>query len=91
MLHDQEEVLAVFDGMVVTTMRQIAHVGTPADLYINPANLVIANSRAFAAPGLTLALWRENDPDRLSGCGGRIAFADAGGGHGRCHWLYLGD
>jgi iron(III) transport system ATP-binding protein len=41
--HDQEEALAVSDRIVVMKMGQIAQIGTPSDLYENPASTFVAD------------------------------------------------
>lgn len=41
--HDQEEALAVSDRIVVMKMGQIAQIGTPSDLYEQPASTFVAD------------------------------------------------
>ncbi len=50
--HDQIEAMAMGDRIVVMSAAEIQQVGTPADVYYNPANLFVA--RFIGSPGMNL-------------------------------------
>jgi multiple sugar transport system ATP-binding protein len=50
--HDQVEAMAMGDRIVVMSEAQIQQVGTPAEVYNNPANLFVA--RFIGSPGMNL-------------------------------------
>jgi multiple sugar transport system ATP-binding protein len=50
--HDQIEAMAMGDRIVVMSSAEIQQVGTPAEVYYNPANLFVA--RFIGSPGMNL-------------------------------------
>jgi multiple sugar transport system ATP-binding protein len=50
--HDQVEAMAMGDRIVVMSAAEVQQVGTPADVYHNPANLFVA--RFIGSPGMNL-------------------------------------
>ncbi|MBX2999153.1 MAG: ABC transporter ATP-binding protein [Caldilineaceae bacterium] len=50
--HDQIEAMALGDRIVVMSAAEVQQVGTPADVYYNPANLFVA--RFIGSPGMNL-------------------------------------
>jgi multiple sugar transport system ATP-binding protein len=62
--HDQVEAMAMSDRIVVMSDAEVQQVGTPAEVYYDPANLFVA--RFIGSPGMNLA------PGRLEGEGVRI-------------------
>lgn len=50
--HDQVEAMAMGDRIVVMSAAEIQQVGTPAEVYYNPANLFVA--RFIGSPGMNL-------------------------------------
>jgi multiple sugar transport system ATP-binding protein len=51
--HDQVEAMAMGDRIVVMSKAEVQQVGTPTDVYYNPANLFVA--RFIGSPGMNLA------------------------------------
>jgi multiple sugar transport system ATP-binding protein len=62
--HDQVEAMAMSDRIVVMSDAEVQQVGTPAEVYYDPANLFVA--RFIGSPGMNLV------PGRLEGEGVRI-------------------
>jgi multiple sugar transport system ATP-binding protein len=50
--HDQVEAMAMGDRIVVMSAAEVQQVGTPVDVYYNPANLFVA--RFIGSPGMNL-------------------------------------
>ncbi len=50
--HDQVEAMAMGDRVVVMSAAEVQQVGTPVDVYYNPANLFVA--RFIGSPGMNL-------------------------------------
>jgi multiple sugar transport system ATP-binding protein len=50
--HDQVEAMAMSDRIVVMSAAEVQQVGTPADVYYDPANLFVA--RFIGSPGMNL-------------------------------------
>jgi multiple sugar transport system ATP-binding protein len=50
--HDQIEAMAMGDRIVVMSNAEVQQIGTPADVYYNPANLFVA--RFIGSPGMNL-------------------------------------
>jgi multiple sugar transport system ATP-binding protein len=50
--HDQVEAMAMADRIVVMSNAAIQQIGTPAEVYYNPANLFVANF--IGSPGMNL-------------------------------------
>jgi len=57
--HDQIEAMAMGDRIVVMSAAQVQQVGTPMDVYYNPANLFVA--RFIGSPGMNLVKGRLSD------------------------------
>lgn len=65
--HDQVEAMAMGDRIVVMSAAEVQQVGTPVDVYYNPANLFVA--RFIGSPGMNLIKGsREGDSVRVPGC-----------------------
>ena len=70
--HDQIEAMAMGDRIVVMSNAEIQQVGTPAEVYYNPANLFVA--RFIGSPGMNLVKgYHSHGEVRLPG--GENAFA----------------
>ncbi|MBC8159905.1 MAG: hypothetical protein H7Z42_01690, partial [Roseiflexaceae bacterium] len=54
--HDQIEAMAMSDRVVVMSNAQVQQVGTPGEVYTNPANLFVA--RFIGSPGMNLVAGR---------------------------------
>jgi multiple sugar transport system ATP-binding protein len=54
--HDQVEAMAMGDRIVVMSRAEVQQVGTPVDVYYNPANLFVA--RFIGSPGMNLVKGR---------------------------------
>ena len=64
--HDQVEAMAMGDRIVVMSDAEVQQVGTPAQVYYDPANLFVA--RFIGSPGMNLIPGRvEGDALRLIG------------------------
>ena len=50
--HDQVEAMAMSDRIVVMSAAEVQQVGTPAEVYYDPANLFVA--RFIGSPGMNL-------------------------------------
>src|SRR5688572_28695913 len=50
--HDQIEAMAMSDRIVVMSAAEVQQVGTPAEVYYDPANLFVA--RFIGSPGMNL-------------------------------------
>jgi len=57
--HDQIEAMAMADRIVVMSNAAVQQIGTPAEVYYNPANLFVANF--IGSPGMNLIRGRYND------------------------------
>lgn len=57
--HDQVEAMAMGDRIVVMSEAVVQQIGTPADVYYNPANLFVANF--IGSPGMNLVRGRYAD------------------------------
>ncbi len=57
--HDQIEAMAMSDRIVVMSNAAIQQIGSPADVYFNPANLFVANF--IGSPGINLLKGRFSD------------------------------
>lgn len=57
--HDQIEAMAMGDRIVVMSAAEVQQVGTPAEVYFNPANLFVA--RFIGSPGMNLVNGRYAD------------------------------
>ncbi len=57
--HDQIEAMAMSDRIVVMSAAEVQQVGTPAEVYHNPANLFVA--RFIGSPGMNLVEGRYAD------------------------------
>jgi ABC-type sugar transport system ATPase subunit len=57
--HDQIEAMAMGDRIVVMSAAEVQQVGTPAEVYHNPANLFVA--RFIGSPGMNLVRGRYAD------------------------------
>lgn len=84
--HDQIEAVAMGDRIVVMSKAEVQQVGTPVEVYYDPANLFVA--RFIGSPGMNLLTGRlANDQVRLPGENGyavpaawKRALAEALGG-----------
>ena len=66
--HDQVEAMAMGDRIVVMSKAEVQQVGTPMDVYYNPANLFVA--RFIGSPGMNLVKGRFSKERSLVGdCG----------------------
>jgi multiple sugar transport system ATP-binding protein len=64
--HDQVEAMAMSDRIVVMSAAEVQQIGTPAQVYYDPANLFVA--RFIGSPGMNLVPGRlEGDRIRLPG------------------------
>lgn len=69
--HDQVEAMAMSDRIVVMSDAEVQQVGTPAEVYYNPANLFVA--RFIGSPGMNLVPGRlEGDEVRIPGTDNRV-------------------
>jgi multiple sugar transport system ATP-binding protein len=57
--HDQVEAMAMSDRIVVMSNAAIQQIGTPSDVYYNPANLFVANF--IGSPGMNLIKGRYSE------------------------------
>jgi multiple sugar transport system ATP-binding protein len=57
--HDQIEAMAMGDRIVVMSNAEVQQIGTPAEVYYNPANLFVA--RFIGSPGMNLVAGRYVD------------------------------
>lgn len=74
--HDQVEAMAMSDRIVVMSAAEVQQVGTPAQVYYDPANLFVA--RFIGSPGMNLLDGRiEGDRIRLPGVNNAIAIPPA--------------
>lgn len=65
--HDQIEAMAMGDRIVVMSRAEVQQVGTPTEVYYNPANLFVA--QFIGSPGMNLMKGsREGDRVRIPGC-----------------------
>ena len=71
--HDQVEAMTMADRIVVMRDGFVEQIGTPLDLYDNPANLFVAGF--IGSPGMNLI------PGRIDIASGTPGFTAAGGGH----------
>jgi multiple sugar transport system ATP-binding protein len=66
--HDQIEAMAMGDRIVVMSAAEVQQVGTPADVYHDPANLFVA--RFIGSPGMNLVTGEYRDGAvQIPGCG----------------------
>jgi multiple sugar transport system ATP-binding protein len=69
--HDQVEAMAMSDRIVVMSDAEVQQVGTPGQVYYDPANLFVA--RFIGSPGMNLAPGRlEGDAVRIPGADNRV-------------------
>jgi multiple sugar transport system ATP-binding protein len=69
--HDQIEAMAMSDRIVVMSDAEVQQVGTPGQVYYDPANLFVA--RFIGSPGMNLVPGRlEGDAVRIPGADNRI-------------------
>ncbi|MDW8317250.1 MAG: ABC transporter ATP-binding protein [Anaerolineae bacterium] len=74
--HDQVEAMAMSDRIVVMSAAEVQQVGTPAQVYYDPANLFVA--RFIGSPGMNLLEGRiEGDRIRLPGANNAIPIPPA--------------
>ncbi|MCX7751195.1 MAG: ABC transporter ATP-binding protein, partial [Candidatus Bipolaricaulota bacterium] len=74
--HDQVEAMAMSDRIVVMSAAEVQQVGTPAQVYYDPANLFVA--RFIGSPGMNLLDGRiEGDRIRLPGVNNAIPIPPA--------------
>lgn len=71
--HDQVEAMAMGDRIVVMSEAEIQQVGTPAEVYYDPANLFVA--RFIGSPGMNLVPASMADGQLLLPGGNRVAVA----------------
>lgn len=57
--HDQVEAMAMGDRIVVMSAAEVQQVGTPAEVYYNPANMFVA--RFIGSPGMNLVTGKYQD------------------------------
>jgi multiple sugar transport system ATP-binding protein len=75
--HDQTEAMTLADRIVVLNRGQIEQIGTPFDLYANPANLFVAGF--IGSPEMNFVEGRLEKGAFLSRQGVRLPVADAAG------------
>ena len=69
--HDQVEAMAMSDRIVVMSDAEVQQVGTPGQVYYDPANLFVA--RFIGSPGMNLVPGRlEGDTVRIPGADNRV-------------------
>jgi multiple sugar transport system ATP-binding protein len=74
--HDQVEAMAMSDRIVVMSDAEVQQVGTPAEVYYDPANLFVA--RFIGSPGMNLVPGRlEGDVVRIPGADNRVPLPPA--------------
>ena len=77
--HDQVEAMTMGDRIVVMAAGEIAQIGTPAQVYLTPASLHVAQT--IGSPAMNLLSGRANARDgalHLSGTGWAIALTGSG-------------
>lgn len=76
--HDQVEAMAMSDRIVVMSDAEVQQVGTPAEVYYDPANLFVA--RFIGSPGMNLVQGRlEGEGVRIPGEGNVVPLPPAYG------------
>jgi multiple sugar transport system ATP-binding protein len=74
--HDQVEAMAMSDRIVVMSDAEVQQVGTPGQVYYDPANLFVA--RFIGSPGMNLVPGRlEGDAVRIPGADNRVPLPPA--------------
>jgi multiple sugar transport system ATP-binding protein len=74
--HDQTEAMAMSDRIVVMSDAEVQQVGTPAQVYYDPANLFVA--RFIGSPGMNLAVGRlDGEEVRIAGADNRVPLPPA--------------
>lgn len=73
--HDQVEAMAMADRIVVMSNAVVQQIGTPADVYYDPANLFVANF--IGSPGMNLVKGRFSGRTIHFPTGGRYEVPDA--------------
>ena len=70
--HDQVEAMAMGDRIVVMSKAEVQQVGTPMEVYYDPANLFVA--RFIGSPGMNLVKGKVSQGSVIVGDCGRCAF-----------------